>query len=313
VAPTDRTTISFDGVYSQLDNRSRPTTRSFRRPEPQQHQGTANQATYQLANANIASTAAQRRALYASCNARAETDILPAVDCGQQMNGTTPGGAGLRLGYSFNPNNLEPYDYYNNPTSRGYVATIRRQLAMRDAHRPSVVRLIDAALSPRAERRLSGAGQCRHALGRGRGALHDLLPAGLDQPRSRVQRHPPDARDLRREPVGQQGPRLAGRLHPPELGLGVAGNGYFVYDARGGGDMPSMNFGFDVADPTKWDVVKGFSAIRYFDRAVDNHYEGGRVDFAYDADENITLKFGASQRRYTFYTTALQRESAVRP
>ena len=93
-------------------------------------------------------------------------------------------------------------------------------------------------------------------------------------------------------------------------GSGAVGDGYFVYDARGGGDMPSLNFGFDVADPTKWDVVEGSSAIRYFERTVDNHYEGGAVDFAWDTNDYFTLKAGGTHRRYTFFTSALQRESA---
>jgi hypothetical protein len=49
-----------------------------------------------------------------------------------------------------------------------------------------------------------------------------------------------------------------------DSGQGVAGNDYFVYDDRAGGDMPFIDFGFDVADPNNWDFVKGYSALRAF-------------------------------------------------
>ena len=74
--------------------------------------------------------------------------------------------------------------------------------------------------------------------------------------------------------------------------------------------MPSINFGFDVANPTKWDVVKGFSAVRYFERTVENRYSGGSLDFAWDLNDQVTLKFGGAKKNYSFFTTALQRESA---
>ncbi|NBW08481.1 MAG: TonB-dependent receptor [Caulobacteraceae bacterium] len=308
--PTDRTTISFDGVYSQLDQVSTNYQIVPVGLNRNNTQGTANQATYQLSNANVGGTAAQRRALYATCNARAETPILAGIDCGQQIYGTTPV-PGTLSGFSFNPNNLEPYDYYNSPTSRGFIAD-STGLAMRNAliGRPSI-RLIDAALSPNgknADYLVLGNVDMRSAADEARfTTIFQQGTINIDHQFSDTFRMHAIYGESRSVNKSQGSLVEFTRLNS---GSGAAGDGYFVYDARNGGDMPSMNFGFDVADPTKWDVVKGFSAIRYFERVVDNHYEGGSVDFAYDANENITLKWGLSQRRYTFYTTALQRESA---
>ncbi len=308
--PTDRTTISFDGVYSQLDQVSTNYQIVPVGLNRNNTQGTANQATYQLSNANVGGTAAQRRALYATCNARAETPILAGIDCGQQLYGTTPV-TGTLSGFSFNPNNLEPYDYYNSPTSRGFIAD-STGLAMRNAliGRPSI-RLIDAALSPNgqnADYLVLGNVDMRSAADEARfTTIFQQGTINVDHQFSDTFRMHAIYGESRSVNKSQGSLVEFTRLNS---GTGAAGDGYFVYDARNGGDMPSMNFGFDVADPTKWDVVKGFSAIRYFERVVDNHYEGGAIDFAYDANENITLKWGLSQRRYTFYTTALQRESA---
>ena len=308
--PTERTTVSFDGVYSKLDQVSTNYQIVPVGLNRNNTQGVAAPGTYQLANANNPGTAAQRRALYASCSARAETNILPGIDCGQQFYGSTPV-PGTLSGFSFNPNNLEPFDYYNSPTSRGYIND-PTGLAMRNAliGRPSV-RLIDAALSPtgqNADYLVLGNVDMRSAADEARFTTYfqqgtiDVVHEFSDT--FRVHAIYGESRSVNKT----RGSLVEfSRLNS---GTGTPGDGYFVYDARDGGDMPSMNFGFDVADPTKWDVVKGFSAIRFFERTVDNHYEGGSFDLAWDANEQITLKFGASQRRYSFSTTASQRESA---
>ncbi|CAL1692663.1 hypothetical protein MMB232_02844 [Brevundimonas subvibrioides] len=308
--PSERTTISFDGVYSQLDQISTNYQIVPVGLNRNNTQGTANQATYQLSNANVGGTAAQRRALYATCNARAETAILAGIDCGQQNYGTTPV-PGTLSGFSFNPNNLEPYDYYNSPTSRGYIAD-PTGLALRNAliGRPAI-RLIDAALSPTGANAdylvlsnvdmRSAADEARYTTFFQQGTLN-LQHEFSDT--FRMQAIYGESRSVNKS----QGSLVEfTRLNS---GSGAAGDGYFVYDARDGGDMPSMNFGFDVASPGSWDVVKGFSAIRYFERTVDNHYEGGNIDFAWDANQYVTIKAGFQRKRYTFFTTALQRESA---
>jgi hypothetical protein len=71
--------------------------------------------------------------------------------------------------------------------------------------------------------------------------------------------------------------------------------------------MPVINLGFDAANPANWDFVKNYSALRIYRRVADNHYEGGRVDLAYEVDDSLTIKTGLSQRKYSFFTTQFQR------
>lgn len=305
--PTDRTTISVDGVYSKLDQVSTNYQIVPVGLNRNNTQGTANQATYQMSNATQNGTAAQRRALYAGCTARAETAIIAGVDCGQQLYGNTllPGTTA-----SYNPNNLDPFDYYNTPTSRGYVFDALG-LGMRNAliGRPGI-RIMDAALSANGQNAdylvlgnvdmRSAADEARYTTEFTQGTF-DIAHEFSDN--FRVHAIYGQSKSLNES----KGSLV--EFSRMNSGSGAPGDGYFVYDARGGGDMPSMNFGFDVADPTKWDVVKGFSAIRYFERTVENTYEGGAFDMAWDFDQNITLKAGISRRVYTFFTTALQRES----
>jgi hypothetical protein len=64
-------------------------------------------------------TEAQRRALYpGSCTFVDETELNPGQDCGQSMYGTTPVSG---YSFSYNPYNLDPYEYYTSPTSPGYA------------------------------------------------------------------------------------------------------------------------------------------------------------------------------------------------
>ena len=85
--------------------------------------------------------------------------------------------------------------------------------------------------------------------------------------------------------------------------------GLFVYDERGGGSMPVIDFGFDAADPDNWDTVKGFSAIRNYVRHNINTYDGGKFDIAWDVNPEFTVKAGVARRTYTFWTDQYERVS----
>jgi TonB-dependent receptor len=87
--------------------------------------------------------------------------------------------------------------------------------------------------------------------------------------------------------------------------------GTTTWDARGGGSMPKLDYGFNVADPNSWDLVKGFSSIRHFVRTTDNRYEGGKVDFDWDLGDGLALEFGWGKKRYSFATDAAQRSAAI--
>ena len=317
--PTERTTVSLDGLYSKFESESvnyqivpvglnrnntsgvipNATNYSFNTARP----GPPSAGT---ANTNQGS-ATQRRGLYSNCTAQAEAfgadgnRIRDAIDCG----GTTlvPGYA-----FSFNRNNLDTYEYYNNPNSPGYIND-PYGLAMRGSFigRPAI-KLIDAALSANgqnAEYLKLGNVDMRSAADSGAYTTEfQQLSINIDHQfsdRFRMQALYGASKST------NISTGLLAEFNRMDSGNGTAGNDYFVYDARGGGDFPLMNFGFDVADPTKWDFVKGFSAIRHFRRETENTYSGGRIDFAFDYNDSLTLKFGGGQRKFGFNTNQFER------
>ncbi len=321
--PTDRTTVSVDGLYSRFDSSSvnyqivpvglnrnntsgvipNATNYSYNTARP----GAPSPGTV---NTNQGS-AAQRRALYSTCTSQPVLTgsngnrIRDAIDCGESQNGgaLVPG-----YGFSFNPNNLDVYEYYNNPLSPGYIND-PYGLAMRGAFigRPAT-RLIDAAVSDdgsQATYLKLGNVDFRSAADSG------TFTTEFQQLSINVDHQFTDRLRLNftygasKSTNESQG--LLAEFTRLDSGNGTAGNDYFVYDARGGGDFPLMNFGFDTADPTKWDFVKGFSALRNYRRSVENTYSGGRLDFAWEANDNITLKFGGGQRQFGFSTSQAER------
>jgi TonB-dependent receptor len=301
-SPDRRTTVAVDGVYSRFYNNSQ----NFQISAVGLNRNNTN-ATYNAAGAGTST--ADKRALYNTCTARAATAIQDAIDCGQQLNGgaLVPGTA-----YSYNPNNLEPYDYYNSPSSVGYIpisASNPYGLGLRDAMigRPSV-RLIDAHLSP------TGANADYLKLGNVdvRSADDQQYYTTFFQQGSINIEH--DFSDRlkgtfiygRSRSVNKSTGLLADYIRL-DSGQGVPGNDYLIYDERGGGDMPVMNFGFDAANPANWDFVKNYSAIRIYQRVADNHYDGGRFDLSYEVDDSLTVKVGLSKRKYAFFTTQFQR------
>ncbi|GFE83806.1 hypothetical protein GCM10011487_58060 [Steroidobacter agaridevorans] len=289
--PTDRTDVSLDGLYSKFEQ---------------------DQINYQISpvglnrnntNANLntanASTAANtRRGTYATCTSRAATETQDAIDCGQQMYGATPVFAG---GNSFNPNNLEPFEYYNNPASVGYIAD-PNGLAMRTAliGRPAT-RLLDAHVNDanQADYLVLQNVDFRSA------ADASFYTTEFNQVSLNVAHEFSDRFSVaavygQSESTNDSQGLLAefNRMDSP---------GNFVYDERGGGSMPVIQFGFDAADPNNWDVVKGFSALRMYQREVENTFETARLDFKLGITDSFSLDFGASVRTYEFETRQFQR------
>ncbi|HWT50637.1 MAG TPA: TonB-dependent receptor, partial [Caulobacter sp.] len=301
-SPDAKTTVSIDGVYSRFYNNSE----NFQISLVGLNRNNTN-AAYN--NANASTSVANKRGLYNTCTARDATAIVDAIDCGQSLNGgaLVPG-----MAFSYNPNNLEPYDYYNNPASVGYIpisASNPYGLGLRDAMigRPSV-RLIDAALSP------SGANADYLKLGNVDVRSADdqqIYTTFFQQGSINIEHEFSDKLKVtaiygKSRSVNKSTGLLADYIRL-DSGQGVTGNDYIVYDERGDGDMPILNLGFDAANPANWDFVKNYSALRIYRRVADNHYEGGRFDVAYDLDDDNTVKFGLSRRKYSFYTTQFQR------
>lgn len=258
-----------------------------------------------------------RRSIYANCTAQAATEFRAAIDCGQTLYGTTPlfttaPGAttnNLTAGTgSFNPNNLEVYDYYNQPTSVGYIAH-PNYLAQRGAFigRPSV-RVIDAALSEtgaNADYLVLGNVDMRSAVDQG-GYTTKFRQNSISIEHEFTDRFRVSALYGDSESTNENTGLLADFIRL-DSGQGVAGNDYFVYDARGGGDMPIMNFGFDVANPASWDFVKGYSALRHYRTVTENGYSAGKIDLIWDINDDFTLSIGGGQRKFDFYYTRFER------
>lgn len=318
--PTDRTTITYDGLYAEMDQTAdnyqigaiglnRNNTNGNR---------TASNFSYQTATTASAAqnTYANRRTAYANCATQAATSFRDAIDCGQSQYGNTPvfnstiyGAGGLPAGAgSFNPNNLEVYDYYNQPGSVGYVAHPQGQ-AMRAQFlgRPST-RLIDAGLSAAGDSAnylVLGNVDFRSAIDQG-SFTNYFAQNSIDITHELTDNFRVHGKYGRSRSINKNTGLLADFIRL-DSGNGTAGNGYFVYDDRDGGGMPSMDFGFDVADPTKWDFVKGYSALRHYYTISRNDYEAIQFDVAYDLNPNFTFKAGGSQREFGFYYTRYER------
>jgi TonB-dependent receptor len=319
--PTERTTINFDNLYSEMTQTStnyqigpvglnRNNTNGNR---------TATAFSYQTATtaSNSNNSYNNRRSVYANCTAQAATEFRDAIDCGQSLYGNTPifttapGATNQTLAAgvgSFNPNNLDVYDYYNQPGSVGYVAH-PQYLAMRGAFigRPSV-RLIDAGLSEtgaNANYLVLGNVDMRSAVDQG------SYTTKFRQNSINIEHEFSDRFSMSllvgdSESTNENMGLLADFIRL-DSGQGVAGNDYFVYDDRAGGDMPFIDFGFDVADPNNWDFVKGYSALRAFRTVTENGYQTAKADFRWDYNDYVTLRFGIGKRKFDFYYTRFER------
>ena len=322
---TPRTRLTVDGVYSRFEN-----TSTYNQVSSVGLNRNNTNNVYNNAGGDL--TPFQARQLYpGQCSPTAETELVAPVDCGQELYGTTPAFAtaydangslvpavlapsavvpGTPTSanpadaniFSVNPNNLDPYDYYNNPGSVGYIPSDNR-LAFRGQliGRPAV-RVLESNVT---------------------GGIADYLVLQNVDFRSAQDQNSyttefrqgsfnlvHDFTDTFRGAViyGQSRSKNASE------GLLVEFNrmdspGSFIYDERGGGDMPAIDFGFDAADPANWDTVKGFSAIRRYTRTTTNTYESGKVDFAWDVNDIYTIKAGATQRKYSFTTDQYERVS----
>ncbi|AQR75993.1 TonB-dependent receptor [Sphingomonas sp. LM7] len=319
---SDRTLLSLDGAYSRFWNQS-----TYNQVSSVGLNRNNTNAAYNTATNSITPVAA--RALYPGlCVPNAGTDLVPAQDCGQQLYGSTPAFAtafnasGVRgpsiLGaaavsptgttpananiFSVNPFNLDPYDYYNNPNSVGYIPSTNR-LAFRGAliGRPAV-EVLDANVTNGLADYLvmrnvdfrSAADQSTYTTKFKQGSI-DLQHQFSDVFKAQI---------------------IAGASESTNYTQGLLvefnrmdSQGSFIYDEREGGAMPKIDFGFDAANPANWEVVKGFSGIRHYQRFVKNTYKQAKIDFDWQANEEFNLGFGANIRKYAFETSFYERNN----
>ncbi len=319
--PSERTTISFDNLYSEMTQVS--TNYQIGAVGLNRNNTNGNRTLTSLSYQTLPTTSASnnsyrnRRGIYANCTTQEANDFRDAIDCGQSLYGNTPvfttaPGASvnnLLAGTgSFNPNNLEVYDYYNQPGSVGYVPHAN-YMAMRGAFigRPSV-RLLDAALSENGDNaaylKLANV-DMRSAVDQG-GYTTEFRQNSINLEHEFTDRFRMSALIGDSKSTNENTGLLADFIRL-DSGQGVAGDDYFIYDERGGGDMPFMDFGFDVADPTKWDFVKGYSALRHYKTVTENGYRTAKVDFAWDYNDDITFRFGGGMREFDFFYTRYER------
>ncbi len=301
--PYESTEFIFDAVYSKLEQGS----------EINQIQSVGlnrNNTNQNFNTATAATTVATRRGTYASCADQTALPFRDPVNCGGTQ--AMPGGVFAGLGttsFSTNPNNLDPYDYYNNPGSPGYggaaAVAAANGMFFRDAFigRPGV-RLINAAVDSA-------------------GAATYLEMNNIDW------RSASDASyfttEFQQYSIGATHELTENLTARALVGFSKSWNdndrqlvefnrmnsqGTTIWDDRDGGDMPKLTYGFDLADPNAWDLVKGFSTLRHFTSKTVNKFETAKVDFEWRFSDIMALEFGISQRNYDFSTDQAQRLSA---
>lgn len=298
--PTDHTEITIDGVYSsyrQDSTVSGITTIGLNR--------NGSNARAQLTGANglrAAGTAngnADRVALYPNCVPSA------SLDCNGDLPGTGVGATPL-AGFlnSLNPNNLNPFDYYNNPRSPGFIATANQtgfyeQLIGRPS---TIIRAANVNAAGQADYlmldRLDWRSFADSQFGKTefkQGTInikHDFTPA------------------LHFEYTGGYSEaQFRGRGFLTEFNA-IDRNG-FVYDERRGGQVPLFNPGFDVADPASWNLVKGLSTIRAFSDDVTNTFAVNRGSLAWKANDALTFSVGLTWKRFTYSSTSGRNNTTI--
>jgi TonB-dependent receptor len=276
--PTPRTEIVLDGVYSRYRQNS---TVSGITPIGLNRNGTNARVTQNTLRApNTANGLADRLALYPRCIPSA------TADCG----GTTlvPGTRD-----SFNPRNLNPFDYYNNPASPGFVATAnqtgfyeqligRPNTQVRQAH-VNEAGQADYLVLDNVDWRSSADAQFGET-NFYQGTLNvteefsDRLSAEMT--------------------VGWSRSEFRGTGLLAEFNAIDRDN--YTFDERGDGIMPVFSPGFDVSDPNQWSLVKGLSTIRYFNNEVNNEFRVARLNFAYELSDQFTFRWGGTAKQFNF-------------
>jgi iron complex outermembrane receptor protein len=292
--PTETTNLGLDLVYSKFDQKS----------DVNQIQSVGLNRNNTSANYNglgampVTPTQAQintRRGLYQTCASQAASAFREGIDCGGLNPDTDGVFAGLgTTSFSTNPNNLDTYDYYNNPLSPGYVnSPDGAYFVDRLIGRPGV----DVLAA-----HVSEAGNADYLELRNidwRSATDasyfttEFKQASLTWQQDIGDQLKMDVLYGKSRSTNDNQAFLVefNRMDSPET---------FIYDERAHGSMPSINYGFNLADSNNWSLVKGFSAIRSFLKETDNDYEGGHLNFDLKLSESLHFEFGGTRREFKF-------------
>lgn len=285
--PTSRTEIIVDGVYSRYAQDSTQygiTTIGLNRNGTNARAaqtGSAGLRAIGTTNGN-----ADRVALYPNCVASA------TINCSG-----TEGTAGTVLpGYlnSQNPNNLNPFDYYNNPRSRGYIPNANQTAFYEE--------LIGRPNTKVRAANVNAAGQADYLV------LDDVdwrtsadAQYGVTEFYQGTVNATQEITDTFRADLTLGYSKSTFRATGLLAEFNAIDRDGYTFDDRDGSDMPVFNPGFDVANPANWTLVKGLSTIRYFNNVVDNEFRVGRLNFALTAiPDQLTLRFGGTYKQFTF-------------
>lgn len=298
--PTDHTEIILDGVYSRYTQDSTVsgiTTVGLNR------NGTNARVAQTGANGlravGTANGNADRVALYPNCVPSA------ALDCNGVADGTGVGSAALP-GFlnSLNPRNLNPFDYYNNPASPGFLPTANQTGFFNELiGRPNTkIRAANVNTAGQADYLVlddvdwrsfadSQSGQTTFWQAT-IGVTHDF------------------GSDVHFEYTGGYSrSEFKARGYLTEFNA-IDQDGY-TYDERGGGSMPVFNPGFDVSNPANFSLVKGLSTIRIFTDDVQNTFTVSRGSLAWDVSPELKLSAGMTYKRFTFFSNSGRNNTAV--
>ncbi|WP_443748581.1 TonB-dependent receptor domain-containing protein [Asticcacaulis solisilvae] len=305
----DDTRVTVDYLHSRFHNEST----NYQIQSVGLNRNNTNATLNTLTAPSSPITAAQistRHGLYPGvCKAQAASDIVYAVDCGAQLYGTTPaystgpGGAAAVLNsniFSVNPNNLDPYDYYNNPNSPGYVADpygIGGMIALMGRPTTKVLAAqVDNGVADYLQ--LSNVDWRSAADASYYTTNFDQVSVNLTKRFSSNFKVDAVVGASRSINVNQGLLVEFDSMDRPET---------FTYDERGSPNMPVVNPGWNVADPTQWGIIKGFSAMRNYIRTTKNNYSQAKIDFDWNITDDYELTFGGNSRKYIFSTDQWER------
>ncbi len=290
---SSRTRLTVDGLYS-----NQKSTSTLNQLLPFGLNRNNTNATFATANASTALNS--KRGLYpGTCNYTAGGAYASPIDCGQ----ATYGGA-LVAGssFSYNPNNLDVYDYYNWAGSPGYVASADG-LAMRAQQ---IGRPATDVLAANVTNGVADYLQLRN-VDWGARADQGSYDTTFQQLSFNLTHEFSDR--LKADfTYGASSSKLKSYGKMAEWGQ-FDQPATFTYDERGGGDMPMFDAGFNAADPSQWTILKGVSFLRYHKKNVENKYGSWKADFTWMLNDNLTFKFGGTRRDYKFSTSQMERQN----
>ena len=300
---TDSTLVNLDGVYSRYQQKS-----DISQIQSVGLNRNNTNAAYNTATATT--SVANRRGTYPTCTEQAALPFREAFTCGGSEGVATGVFPGLgTTSFSTNPHNLEPYDYYNNPASPGYggaaAVAAANGMFFRDTFigRPGVD-VLDAHVDANgtADYLVLGNVDWRSATDSSYFTTV-FKQASLNLQQEFTDTFTMDVTYGKSSSLNTNQGLLVefNRMDSPEP---------FVYDERAHGSMPVVSYGFDVADPKNWSLVKGFSVLRNFLRETDNRYSGGHVNFDWKMTDRFGVELGWTHRDYEFSANQGQRITA---